>query len=54
MRPKIIALIEMCLEAGIRRGYSRAYKYNESPTEEDIVSSIHDCVMHELYEWFDF
>jgi hypothetical protein len=42
------------LEEGIRRGYRRAYKHVENPTEESICEHIEEQVMSSLYEYFDF
>ena len=52
MKPKFRPVLEQCLENGIRRGYYRAHKHNENPTQESIFSEIEDCIMSELYEWF--
>ena len=41
------------MENGIALGYRRAFKHNDTPTEEQIVEQIHQSIMHELYEWFD-
>ena len=54
MKPKIRLVLEQCVENGIRRGYHRAFKYDDKPTEERILEHIEECVMSELYEWFDF
>lgn len=47
-------IIDQCIENGARRGWRRAHKHNENPSEESIISSIEECIMSELYEWFDF
>lgn len=54
MKPKIRAILEDCIERGVRRGYSRAHKHTPSPKEESIFESIEDCIMGEIYEWFSF
>ena len=54
MKPKIRAILEDCIERGVRRGYSRAHKHTSSPKEEAIFESIEDCIMGEIYEWFSF
>lgn len=46
--------MEMAIEEGVRRGYSRAHKHVENPTEGAIIESIEDCVMSAIYEYFDF
>lgn len=54
MKPKTRVILEMAIEAGVRRGYSRAHKHVENPTEGAIIESIEDCVMSEIYEYFTF
>ena len=54
MKPKFRVILEQALEEGIRRGYMRAFKHNEDPSEDIICETIEDCVMGSLYEYFDF
>ena len=54
MTPKFRVILEQALEEGIRRGYMRAFKHNEDPSEEIICETIEDCVMSSLYEYFTF
>jgi len=54
MKPKFRVILEQAIEEGVRRGYSRAHKHVESPTEGAIIESIEDCVMSSIYEYFDF
>lgn len=54
MKPKYRVLIEMAIEEGVKRGYRLAHKYNESPTEEQIIERISDTVMAQMYEYFTF
>lgn len=54
MRPKIRVILDRAIEEGVRRGYRRAFKHNDSPSEEHILGTIEDCVMGEIYEYFDF
>ena len=54
MKPKTRVILEMAIEQGIRRGYARAHKHVESPTEGAIIEHIEDCVMGEIYEYFTF
>jgi hypothetical protein len=42
------------LERGIRRGYKRAHKYVENPTEESFLDHIETAIMEELHEYFEF
>jgi len=54
MKPKFRVILEIALEQGIRRGYRRAFKHNEDPSEEVICDTIEECVMSSLYEYFTF
>lgn len=54
MRPKTLPLLEQCIEVGVKRGWHRAHKHNDSPDEDTIINEIEHCVMSEIYEWFDF
>ena len=54
MKPKFRVILEMAIEEGVRRGYSRAFKYNDSPTEGSILQSLEEHVMSSIYEYFDF
>ena len=54
MKPKILPVLEMCIENGLTYGYRRAFKHNDNPTEEQITDQIKQSIMNELYEWFDF
>ena len=53
MKPKILPVLEMCIENGLSYGYRRAFKHNDDPTEDQITQAIKDAVMHEIHEWFD-
>ena len=54
MKPKTRVILEMAIEEGVRRGYSRAHKYVEQPTEGAIIESIEEHVMSAIYEYFTF
>lgn len=54
LKPRFYPLLERSIEDGVRRGYSRIHKHNETPTQEEIVQSIINCVMGELHENFTF
>ena len=54
MKPKIRVILEMAIEEGVRRGYNRAHKHVENPTENAIMERIEDAVMGEIYEYFSF
>lgn len=54
MKVKTFVILEMAIEEGVRRGYRRAFKYQENPTEEDIFNSLETCVMSQICEYFTF
>jgi hypothetical protein len=54
MKPKFRVILEQAIEEGVRRGYSRAHKHNEDPSEEVICHTIEECVMSQIYEYFTF
>jgi hypothetical protein len=54
MKPKTRVILEMAIEEGVRRGYHRAFKHNDSPSEGAILESLEEHVMSSIYEYFDF
>ena len=54
MKPKLINLIEQCIETGIQRGWNRAFKHDDVPPEDMVRERIREAIWLELYEWFDF
>lgn len=54
MKPKFRLVLAQCIENGVERGLTRAYKYNDNPDQNYISECINDCIMGEIYEWFDF
>ena len=54
MRPKVRVILEQAIEEGVRRGYSRAHKHNENPSEGAIIEHIEEAVMSSIYEYFTF
>jgi hypothetical protein len=54
MKAKMRVILEMAIEQGVRRGWQRAHKHVENPTEEAICETIEDCVMSQIYEYFTF
>ena len=54
MKPKFDALLEKCIEDGINSGWTRAHKHTETPDPVWIREQIHQAIMFELYEWFEF
>jgi hypothetical protein len=54
MKPKFRVILEQAIEEGVLRGYRRAFKHNEDPSEEVICENIEECVMSQIYEYFEF
>ena len=54
MKPKFLVILEQAINEGVLRGYRRAFKHNECPSEEQICETIEECVLGSLYEYFDF
>ena len=54
MKAKTRVILEMAIEEGVRRGYSRAHKHIENPSENTIIQSIEEHVMSAIYEYFTF
>ena len=54
MRPKFRIILEQAIQEGVRRGYSRAYKHIDNPSEGAIVENIEEQVMSSIYEYFTF
>jgi hypothetical protein len=54
MKPKSLPILEMCIDSGITLGCNRAEKYGKYDNPEQLKEEIHNCIMHELYEYFTF
>lgn len=54
MKPRLIPLLEQCIETGIQRGWDRAFKHDDNPPEDMVRERIREAIWLELYEWFDF
>ena len=54
MKPKIRVILEEAIEHGVNRGWQRAHKYVDNPTEESIKEHMVDAVMSQIYEYFTF
>ena len=54
MKPKFRVILSQAINEGTRRGYHRAFKHNEDPSEEVICETIEECVMSAVYEYFTF
>jgi hypothetical protein len=54
MKVKTRVIIEQAIEEGVRRGWHRAHKHVENPTEGAIIEHIEEAVMSQIYEYFSF
>jgi hypothetical protein len=54
MKPKFRVILEQAIEEGVRRGYARAHKHVEKPSEGSIIMNIEEHVMSAIYEYFTF
>jgi len=54
MKAKEYNVLEMAVEEGIRYGYNRAFKYEDTPSESKIKEEIYNGVLNSICEWFDF
>jgi archaeosine-15-forming tRNA-guanine transglycosylase len=54
MKPKLRVILEMAIEEGVRRGYHRAFKHVENPSEGAIIEHVEEAVMSSIYEYFTF
>lgn len=54
MTPKLLPLLELCIETGAVRGVSRAHKHLDNPSREAIAQAVASAIWEELHEWFDF
>lgn len=54
IRAKVYPLMRETVEAGVLYGWTRAHKYTDAPTPEDIREAIEQAVMTEICERFEF
>ncbi len=54
MRVKMYNLMSDLVERGVKRGYARAFKHTDNPLQTMIEETIHQHIMEELCEYFDF
>jgi len=47
-------MLERCIEHGTERGYRRAFKHSDSPSEAHILSEIDAAIWLEIDTYFDF
>ncbi len=54
MQPKTHQLIEFAIENGLKLGYRRAHKHDNTPSEDYILNQQLEAIMLEIHNWFDF
>lgn len=54
MRAKDRDVLEMCLENGLNRGWNRAHKHIDDPSEDAIITAQFEAIMNEIDTWFDY
>ena len=54
MKPKFYFILQEAIEQGISRGFYKAHKHAENPSEDTVIGSIQEYVMESLHEYFDF
>ena len=48
------ALLERCIEEGLRDGYRRAHKHVDQPTENGMRETMWDAIWLHIDEYFEF
>ena len=54
MRAKTYTILERAIEEGFRRGYQRAFKYVDNPTEDRIEEAVVNAIMGDICDVFTF
>ena len=54
VRARTRLLLERCIEDGTERGYHRAFKHSDSPSEAHILSEIDAAIWLEIDTYFNF
>lgn len=54
MKPKLLPVLEQCIESGIQFGLNRSFKHDDTPSTQVIAEHVHREIMNQIYEWFDF
>ena len=54
MKPKIYNILSDAIEDGIRYGYQRAHKHTDDPDRAVIENEIHNAIMGQIFQYFDF
>lgn len=54
MKPKLIPVLEDCIELGLKLGMNRAYKYHNDPPEDILLNEQQQAIMNQIFERFEF
>lgn len=54
MQPKSYVILQRAIDEGVERGWNRAHKYVDDPTEETIREAIAEAVIGNICEVFSF
>ena len=54
MKANMRMLLERCIEEGLERGYNRAHKHTENPTQDGMITSMQDAIWLEIDTFFKF
>lgn len=54
MKPKLLVILDLAINEGVKSGWNQAHKHNEHPSPHDVIGIIEDAVMASLYEYFTF
>jgi len=52
LKPKVYPLLCDAIDVGVLRGYSRAHKHTDTPTEQHIHDAIYQAVLEEILDRF--
>jgi hypothetical protein len=52
MKPKVLPILEQCIETGICLGYNRARKYDVVENEQQLFNLIQQEIMNNIHEYF--
>lgn len=54
MKVDYYKVLDECVERGINWGMVRVYKHTDSPSEDQVRNTIHQTIMDEICEYFNF
>ena len=54
MKAEEYSVLLRAVEEGVQRGWNRAHKHTDKPTEDQMIEAMETNIMSEICEWFDF